>query len=144
VYIRSLVRRASRRRTIGGTRHQPRPPTSTLAGHDVTHPQGLQRGLAIREVAVYAGVALWLLRELRHRTPEAFRRTLWRLPAVVGIANVLLAVPFALMHGSLRQVLAEQSGLIGVRFLVRISVACGYVALVEWIQAQLRQESAQP
>ena len=88
------------------------------------------------------GVALWLLRELRRRTPDEFRRTLWRAPVIVGIANVLLAAPFVLVHGSVRQVLAEQSGLIGPRFLVRILVACGYVALVEWIQAQLRQEKA--
>jgi hypothetical protein len=99
---------------------------------------------AIREVVVYAGLALWLLRKLRRRTPDEFRRTLWRAPVIVGIANVLLAAPFVLVHGTVRQVLAEQSGLIGVRFLVRIIVACGYVALVEWIQAQLRQESAQP
>ena len=97
---------------------------------------------AIREVLVYAGIALWLLRELRHRTPDEFRRTLWRAPVIVGIANVLLAAPFVLVHGSVRQVLAEQSGQIGVRFLVRIIVACGYVALVEWIQEQLRQGEA--
>jgi hypothetical protein len=70
---------------------------------------------AIREVVVYTGVALWLLRELRRRTPDEFRRTLWRAPAIVGIANVLLAAPFVLVHGSVRQVLAEQSGQIGVR-----------------------------
>lgn len=97
---------------------------------------------AIREVAVYGGVALWLLRELRRRTPDEFRRTLWRAPVIVGMANVLLASPFVLVHGSVRQVLAEQSGLIGARFLIRIVVACGYIALVEWIQAQLRQEKA--
>jgi hypothetical protein len=95
---------------------------------------------AIREVVVYAGVALWLLRELRRRTPGEFRRTLWRAPVIVAIANVLLAAPFVLVHGSVRQVLAEQSGLIGLRFLVRIIVACGYLALVEWIQGQVRQE----
>lgn len=59
---------------------------------------------------------------------------------IVAIANALLAAPFVLVHGSVRQVLAEQSGLIGFRFLVRIIVACGYVALVEWIQGQVRQE----
>ena len=59
---------------------------------------------------------------------------------IVGIANLLLAVPFVLVHGSLTQVLAEQSGLIGVRFLVRIIVVCGYVALGEWILGQLRRE----
>jgi len=60
--------------------------------------------------------------------------------SAVGIANVLLAAPFVLVHGSVRQVLADQSGLIGVRFLVRIIVACGYVVLVEWIQGQLRRD----
>jgi hypothetical protein len=58
----------------------------------------------------------------------------------LSIATLLLATPVVLVHGSLRQLLAEQSGLIGVRFLIRISVACGYVALVEWIQGQLRHE----
>jgi hypothetical protein len=53
---------------------------------------------------------------------------------IVAIANVLLAAPFVLVHGSVRVVLAEQVGWIGLRFLVRILVGCGYVALVEWIQ----------
>jgi MFS family permease len=97
---------------------------------------------AIREVVVYAGVALWLLRELRRRTPDEFRQTLWRAPVIVGMANLLLGTPFVLVHGSLTQVLAEQSGLIGVRFLVRIVVVCGYVALGEWILGQLRREGS--
>jgi len=97
---------------------------------------------AIREVVVYAGVALWLRRELRRRTLDEFQRTLWRVPVIVAIANVLLAAPFVLVHGSARQVLAEQGGQIGVRFLVRIIVACGYLALVEWIQGQLRRDNA--
>jgi hypothetical protein len=37
---------------------------------------------AIREVVAYAGVALWLLRERRRRTPDEFRRTLWRASAM--------------------------------------------------------------
>ena len=97
---------------------------------------------AIREVVLYAGVALWLLRQLRRRTPDEFRRTLWRAPVIVASANVLLAATFVLVHGSVRQVLAEQGGRIGVRFLVRIVVTCGYVALVEWIQGQLRRDDA--
>jgi hypothetical protein len=95
---------------------------------------------AIREVVVYTGVVLWLLREIRRRTPDDFRRTLWRAPASVAIANVLLAAPFVLVHGSVRELLAEQAGWIGLRFLVRILVGCGYVALVEWIQGQLRRD----
>jgi hypothetical protein len=91
---------------------------------------------------VYAGVALWLLLELRRRMLHEFRRTLGRAPVIVAIANVLLAAPFVLVHGSVREVLAEQAGQIGLRFLVRILVCSGYVALVEWIQGQLAQDRA--
>ena len=97
---------------------------------------------AIREVVVYAGVVLWLLREIRRRTPDDFRRTLWRAPVIVAIANVLLAAPFVLVHGSVRELLAEQAGRIGLRFLVRILVGYGYVSLLEWIQGQLAQDHA--
>ena len=65
---------------------------------------------AIREVVVYAGVVLWLLREIRRRTPDDFRLTLWRAPVIVAIANVLLAAPFVLVNGSVRELLAEQAG----------------------------------
>jgi hypothetical protein len=95
---------------------------------------------AIREVVVYAGVVLWLLQEIRRRTPDDFRRPLWRAPVIIAIANVLLAAPFVLVHGSIRVLLAEQAGWIGLRFLVRILVGYGYVALVEWIQGQLRRD----
>ena len=95
---------------------------------------------AIREVVVYAGVVLWLLREIRHRTPDDFRRTLGQAPVIVAIANVLLPAPFVLVHGSVRELLAEQAGWIGLRFSVRILVGYGYVALVEWIQGQLGRD----
>jgi hypothetical protein len=97
---------------------------------------------AIREVVAYAGVALWLLRELRRRTPDEFRRTLWRAPVIIAIANFLLPTPFVLVHGIVQELFAEQAGRMGVRFLVRILVGYGCVALVEWIQGQLRQDDA--
>ncbi|HEU4525275.1 MAG TPA: hypothetical protein VFR62_09640, partial [Gemmatimonadales bacterium] len=84
---------------------------------------------AIREVVVYAGVALWLLRELRRGVLDEFRQALWRAPVIVAVANVLLATPFVLVHGIVREFLAEQAGQIGLRFLVRILVCCGYVTL---------------
>ena len=94
---------------------------------------------AIREVVVYAGVVLWLLREIRRRTPDDFRRTLWRAPVIVAIANVLLAAPFVLVHGSVRRVArGARPGGLELRFLVRILVSCGYVALVEWIQGLIQ------
>jgi hypothetical protein len=97
---------------------------------------------AIREVVAYAGVALWLLQELRRRTPDDFRRTLWRAPVIIAIANFLLPAPFVLVHGMVRELFAEQAGLMGLRFLVRIFVGYGYVALVEWIQRQLWRDDA--
>jgi hypothetical protein len=95
---------------------------------------------AIREVVVYAGVVLWLLREIRRRTPDDFRRTLWRAPVIVAIANVLLAAPFVLVNGSVRELLAEQAGLVGLRFLVRLLVGYGYVSLLERIQGLIQPE----
>jgi hypothetical protein len=97
---------------------------------------------AIREVVAYAGVALWVLRELRRRTPEAFRRTLWRAPVIAAITNFLVLAPFVLVHGSVRDLLAEQGGRIGLRFLVRILVGYGYVVLIESIQGQLQGDDA--
>jgi hypothetical protein len=91
---------------------------------------------AIREVVVYAGVALWLLRQFR-RTPDEFRWTLWRAPGIVAIANVLVLAPFVLVDGSVRVLLAEQAGWIELRFLVRILVGYGYVSLLTRIQVQL-------
>ena len=95
---------------------------------------------AIREVVVYAGVVLWLLREIRRRTPDDFRRTLWRAPVIVAIANVLLAAPFVLVNGSVRELLAEQAGRVGLRFLVRLLVGYGYVSLLERIQGLIQPE----
>jgi hypothetical protein len=95
---------------------------------------------AIREVVAYAGVALWLLRELRRRTSDEFQRALWRAPLIIAIANFLLPAPFVLVHGILRELFAEQAGWMGLRFLVRILVGYGYVALIERIQGQLRQD----
>jgi hypothetical protein len=88
-------------------------------------------------------VALWLLGELRRGTPEEFRRTLWRAPVIVAIANVLLPALFVLVHGRMRELLAEQAGRIELRFLVRMLVGCGYGALLEWIQGQLRRDDRQ-
>jgi hypothetical protein len=95
---------------------------------------------AVREVVVYAGVVLWLLREIRRRTPDDFRRTLWRAPVIVAIANVLLAAPFVLVNGSVRELLAEQAGRVGLRFLVRLLVGYGYVSLLERIQGLIQPE----
>jgi hypothetical protein len=61
---------------------------------------------------------------------------------IIAIANFLLPAPFVLVHGILRELFAEQAGLMGLRFLVRILVGYGYVALMEWIQGQLRQDDA--
>lgn len=95
---------------------------------------------AIREVVAYAGVAAWLLRQLRRQAPDEFRRALWRAPVVIAIANFLLPAPFVLVHGIVRELFVEQAGRMGLRFLVRLLVAYGYVALVGWIQGQVRQD----
>jgi hypothetical protein len=94
---------------------------------------------AIREVVAYAGVATWLLWQLRRRSPDEFRRALWRAPVVIAVANFLLPAPFVLVHGIVRDLLVEQAGRMGLRFLVRLLVAYGYLGLVGWIQGQVRQ-----
>ena len=68
---------------------------------------------------------------------------LWRAPMSVAIANCLVLAPFVLVYGGARELLAEQGGGIGLRFLVRLLVGYGYVALLERIQWELQGDDAQ-
>lgn len=99
---------------------------------------------AVREVVAYAWVVLWLLRELRRRTSQEFRRTLRRAPVIVAITNFLVLAPFVLVHGGARELLTEQAGDVGLRFLVRLLVGYGYVSLLERIQGQLAASTDAP
>jgi len=116
-----------------------------------TLPPGLPAGLtaewlyprsAVREAVVYAGVAAWLLWELRRRTSAAFAQLLWRVPIVAAVANLLLPVPFVLASGLAREMVTEQGGEMALRLLVRLFIGFGYVGLLAFIREQLQQGDA--
>jgi hypothetical protein len=97
---------------------------------------------AVRDLVAYGGVAIWLLRELRRRTPAEFAPLLWRAPLIYALANLLLPVPFVLVNGEARQLVAEQGGWMALRVLARLLIGFGYVALLVFIREQLRQDGA--
>jgi hypothetical protein len=124
---------------------------AALGGGEATLAPGLPAGLtaewlyprsAVREVVVYAGVAVWLLWELRGRRSAAFAQLLWRAPVVVAVASFLLPMPFALVTGSARELVTDQGAEMVLRLLVRLLVGFGYVALLVFIREQLRQGNA--
>lgn len=121
---------------------------AALGAGSATLPPGLPAGLtaqwlyprsAVREVVVYGGVAIWLLWELRRRTPAAFRPLLWRAPLVAAVAGLLLPVPFVLVNGAARELVTQQGGEAAVRLVVRLLMGFGYVALLMFIREQLQQ-----
>jgi hypothetical protein len=93
-------------------------------------------------LAAYGLVALWLLRELRRRTPGEFARLLWRAPVANAAINILLISPLVLVHGDARDLLAENGGRIVLRTLVRLLIGFAYVGLVGFVREQLRQGNA--
>jgi hypothetical protein len=121
---------------------------AALGGGQATLAPGSPAGLtaewlyprsAVREVVVYAGVAAWLLWQLRRRTSAEFASLMWRAPVAAAVANLLLPLPFILASGLARRVVAEQGGETALRVLVRLGIGFGYVALLVFIREQLRQ-----
>jgi hypothetical protein len=96
----------------------------------------------VRDLAAYGLVVLWLLRELRRRTPEEFARLLWRAPVAAAAASILLMSPLVLVHGDARDLLAEDGGWIVIRLLVRLLIGFAYVGLLVFVREQLRQGDA--
>jgi hypothetical protein len=97
---------------------------------------------SVRDLAAYGLIALWLLRELRRRTPEEFARVLWRAPVASAAASILLMSPLVLVHGDARDLLAEDGGRITLRLLVRLLIGFAYVGLVVFVREQLRRGDA--
>jgi|SRR5690242_10626578 len=92
---------------------------------------------AIRELVAYALLAAWLLWELRTRSLPAFTRLLrWGPVALVAISFFLL-LPFVLVHGAAREVIADDGGRLMLRFLVRLGLGYGYIALAEYARIRL-------
>jgi hypothetical protein len=94
---------------------------------------------AARELVVNGVVALWLLRELGRRPPAEFAALIWRAPIANEVANILLWMPFALVQGAAREVLADQGGRVALRLAVRLLVGFTYIGLVVFVREQLRQ-----
>jgi hypothetical protein len=94
---------------------------------------------AIRELATYGLVAGWLLWRLQSRGPSAFARLIWRAPLALAAAGVLVLLPFILVHGAFREVLADSGGRIVLRFAARLAIGYAYVALAEVVRTRLLQ-----
>jgi hypothetical protein len=97
---------------------------------------------SVRGLAAYGLVVLWLLLELRRRPPAAFARLLWLAPILLTAASIVLLLPLALVYGEARELFAENSGVIGLRLVVRLAVGFGYVALLGFIRDQLLHTGA--
>lgn len=78
---------------------------------------------ATRGILAYGIVALWLIRELRRRSPATFERLLWLAPLANVAANVLVLAPLVLIHGRAADLLSEQGGRVGLRLVVLSSSA---------------------
>jgi hypothetical protein len=92
---------------------------------------------ALRELLAYGLLASWLLWELRIRSLPAFTRLLrWAPVALVAISFFML-LPFVLVHGAARQVLADDTGRLVVRFIVRLGLGYAYIALAEYVRTRL-------
>ena len=97
---------------------------------------------AMRELAAYGVVAVWLLRELRRRSPAEFASLLWVAPIADVAANILLLAPLTLVYGAARELLADQGGRVALRLAIRLLVGFAYVGLVVFAREQLRQGGA--
>jgi hypothetical protein len=97
---------------------------------------------AIRELATYGLVAGWLLWQLQSRGPSAFARLIWWAPIAMAAAGVLVLLPFILIHGAFREVLADSGGRIVLRFAARLATGYAYVALAELVRTRLLQIEA--
>jgi hypothetical protein len=95
---------------------------------------------AVREIIVYVLMAAWLLWVLRRQPLRAFTRLLWRAPVVIVALNVVLLVPFVLVHGAMRELLDEQGGRIGLRLMVRLAIGYAYLGLTEFVRRNVVEE----
>ena len=93
----------------------------------------------IRELATYGLAAAWLLWRVYMGGPSAFARLIWKAPLVVAAVGVLVLLPFILVHGAAREVLADSRGWIVLRFGARIAIGYAYVALAEFVRTRLLQ-----
>ena len=94
---------------------------------------------ALRDLATYGLVAAWMLWRLHSRGPSAFARLIWWAPLAVAGAAVLALLPFILVHGAIREVLADNGGRIVLRFAMRLAIGYAYVALAELVRSRLLQ-----
>ena len=97
---------------------------------------------SVRGFVAYGIVAVWLLWELRRRTPAAFPALLWLAPLVNAAVNVLVLAPFPLVHGAARELFADEGLRIALRLVVRLVTGFAYVGLVVFTRHQLRQGDA--
>lgn len=97
---------------------------------------------ATRGILAYGIVALWLIRELRRRSPATFERLLWLAPLANVAANVLVLARLVLIDGRAADLLSEQGGRVGLRLVVRLIIGFGYVALVVFVRERLRLSGA--
>ena len=118
---------------LGGGRGLPsRLPPGTTA-------EWLYPTASVRGLVAYAIVAVWLLWELRRRTPAGFEPLLWFLPVVNTGVSILVLAPFILVTGSARQLFADEGLQVALRLVVRLLVGFGYVGLTVFTRDQLRE-----
>jgi len=99
---------------------------------------------ALRELVAYGLLAAWLLWELRTRPLPAFTRLLQWAPVALVAVSFFLLLPFVLVHGAAREVVADDSGRLVVRFIVRLGLGYAYVALAEFVRTRLLQNEPTP
>ena len=94
---------------------------------------------SVRGLVAYAIVAVWLLWELRRRTPAGFEPLLWFLPLVNTGVSILVLAHFILVTGSTRQLFADEGLQVALRLVVRLLLGFGYVGLTVFTRDQLRE-----
>jgi hypothetical protein len=124
---------------------------AVLRGGEGDPSAGLPRGAtaewlyptsAVRDLVAYGIVAAWLLWELRRRTPAAFASLLWLVPLVSAAVSILVLAPFPLVHGTTRQLFAEEGLQAAMRLVVRLLIGFAYVGLLVFTRDQLQQGDA--
>jgi len=124
---------------------------AALAGGERDLPTGLPPGAtvewlyptsSVRDLVSYGIVAVWLLWELRRRTPAAFAPLLWLVPLVSTAASILVLAPFPLVYGAARELFADEGLRVVLRLVVRLLMGFAYVGLVIFTRAQLREGGA--
>ena len=117
---------------FAGTRSEIAPPIPLGATEAWIYPR-----FALRELAAYGLVALWLLWGLRSRTPQAFARLIWWAPLALVAASVFMMLPFVLVHGAAREMAADEGGHIVLRLIARAVIGYAYIGLAEFVRTRL-------